>query len=297
MLHDKQAFIHVHARTHTHTHTPHTHTHTHTHTHSHTHTRTHTHTHAHVRTVRLTGTSKLSVGSTRVRPCLDGVTQNTHTQMSPRPQVVLFFAPSPQLTLHSGSDLENTRVKNQFHCRDVTPGGHWVPPGRRISSLRPTRATLPASSHRSSHLRGYLRIEVRGARRPFANTSLRRCCNLAITIHRALSCHMRPMDEPLTSCLLVLPHRLQLTSSCGEGTVPVSWAVDPLLADMWPALWNVYATSARSNDTFVTGTSCAQLTTFVLVSLSALSIFVLCFMYFATLVVVRAEQCQEFSRH
>lgn len=38
-----------------------------------------------------------------------------------------------------------------------------------------------------------------------------------------------------------------------RGTVPVSWAVDPLLATMFPALWNYYVDTSHYNDTFVTG--------------------------------------------
>ena len=38
-----------------------------------------------------------------------------------------------------------------------------------------------------------------------------------------------------------------------RGSLPVSWAVDPLLATMLPSLWNVYATSATPADSFVTG--------------------------------------------
>lgn len=36
-------------------------------------------------------------------------------------------------------------------------------------------------------------------------------------------------------------------------SVPVAWAVDPLLAEMFPALWNFFASSATANDTFVAG--------------------------------------------
>ena len=35
--------------------------------------------------------------------------------------------------------------------------------------------------------------------------------------------------------------------------VPVNWAVDPLLGEMLPALWNVFATSAAVSDTCVDG--------------------------------------------
>ena len=38
-----------------------------------------------------------------------------------------------------------------------------------------------------------------------------------------------------------------------RGSAPVSWAVDPLLADFFPELWNYYAESASANDTFVAG--------------------------------------------
>ena len=41
--------------------------------------------------------------------------------------------------------------------------------------------------------------------------------------------------------------------SPNRGSVPVAWAVDPLLGLMFPALWNFYAADARFNDTFVAG--------------------------------------------
>lgn len=41
--------------------------------------------------------------------------------------------------------------------------------------------------------------------------------------------------------------------SSNRGSIPISWAVDPLLASMFPALWNYYAATALANDTFVTG--------------------------------------------
>eukprot|EP00041_Stephanoeca_diplocostata_P025040 m.647415 g.647415 ORF g.647415 m.647415 type:complete len:172 (-) comp22657_c0_seq1:109-624(-) len=41
--------------------------------------------------------------------------------------------------------------------------------------------------------------------------------------------------------------------SPNRGTVPVSWAIDPLLGKFFPELWNYYASSATFNDTFVAG--------------------------------------------
>ena len=38
-----------------------------------------------------------------------------------------------------------------------------------------------------------------------------------------------------------------------RGSVPVAWAVDPLLGRLFPALWNFYAETATANDTFVAG--------------------------------------------
>ena len=36
-------------------------------------------------------------------------------------------------------------------------------------------------------------------------------------------------------------------------SVPIAWAVDPLLAGMFPALWNFFVLSATANDTFIAG--------------------------------------------
>lgn len=41
--------------------------------------------------------------------------------------------------------------------------------------------------------------------------------------------------------------------SQNRGSVPVAWAVDPLLAGELPELWNAYALTATKNDTFVAG--------------------------------------------
>lgn len=41
--------------------------------------------------------------------------------------------------------------------------------------------------------------------------------------------------------------------SADRGTVPVAWAVDPLLGELFPELWNVYASTATANDTFLAG--------------------------------------------
>ena len=41
--------------------------------------------------------------------------------------------------------------------------------------------------------------------------------------------------------------------SPNRGTVPVSWAVDPYLAELFPELWNFYASNATTNDSFVAG--------------------------------------------
>jgi hypothetical protein len=41
--------------------------------------------------------------------------------------------------------------------------------------------------------------------------------------------------------------------SPNRGTVPVSWAVDPYLAELFPELWNFYASNTTANDSFVAG--------------------------------------------
>lgn len=41
--------------------------------------------------------------------------------------------------------------------------------------------------------------------------------------------------------------------SPNRGSVPVGWAVDPLLGEFFPLLWNYYIDSATANDTFVGG--------------------------------------------
>eukprot|EP00750_Incisomonas_marina_P007602 INCI15009.2.p1 GENE.INCI15009.2~~INCI15009.2.p1 ORF type:complete len:575 (+),score=70.94 INCI15009.2:253-1725(+) len=41
--------------------------------------------------------------------------------------------------------------------------------------------------------------------------------------------------------------------SPNRGSVPIAWAVDPLLAGMFPALWNFFVLSATANDTFIAG--------------------------------------------
>ena len=38
-----------------------------------------------------------------------------------------------------------------------------------------------------------------------------------------------------------------------RGSVPVAWAIDPVLGEQFPALWDYYAATARSNDSFVAG--------------------------------------------
>lgn len=38
-----------------------------------------------------------------------------------------------------------------------------------------------------------------------------------------------------------------------RGSVPVAWAVDPYLGELFPELWNFYMTSATENDTFLAG--------------------------------------------
>jgi hypothetical protein len=38
-----------------------------------------------------------------------------------------------------------------------------------------------------------------------------------------------------------------------RGSVPVAWAVDPYLGELFPELWNYYMTSATDNDTFLAG--------------------------------------------
>lgn len=39
--------------------------------------------------------------------------------------------------------------------------------------------------------------------------------------------------------------------SPNRGSVPIGWALDPLLGEMFPDLWNFYMASATINDTFV----------------------------------------------
>ena len=39
--------------------------------------------------------------------------------------------------------------------------------------------------------------------------------------------------------------------SPNRGSVPIGWALDPLLGEMFPDLWNFYMESATINDTFV----------------------------------------------
>ena len=41
--------------------------------------------------------------------------------------------------------------------------------------------------------------------------------------------------------------------SPNRGSVPVSWAVDPYLAELFPELWNFYASNTTANDSFVAG--------------------------------------------
>jgi hypothetical protein len=38
-----------------------------------------------------------------------------------------------------------------------------------------------------------------------------------------------------------------------RGSVPVAWAIDPVIGDQFPALWDYYATTASANDSFVAG--------------------------------------------
>ena len=38
-----------------------------------------------------------------------------------------------------------------------------------------------------------------------------------------------------------------------RGTVPIAWSIDPILAEMFPALFDFFAGSARANDSFVAG--------------------------------------------
>lgn len=38
-----------------------------------------------------------------------------------------------------------------------------------------------------------------------------------------------------------------------RGTVPVAWAIDPVIAEQFPALWDYYASTASANDSFVAG--------------------------------------------
>jgi hypothetical protein len=40
-----------------------------------------------------------------------------------------------------------------------------------------------------------------------------------------------------------------------RGSFPVAWAIDPLLAERFPALFDYYASTARANDSFISGTA------------------------------------------
>ena len=40
-----------------------------------------------------------------------------------------------------------------------------------------------------------------------------------------------------------------------RGSLPVAWAVDPLLADRFPALFDYFAATASANDSFIAGTA------------------------------------------
>ena len=38
-----------------------------------------------------------------------------------------------------------------------------------------------------------------------------------------------------------------------RGRVPVSWAINPMIAEQFPALWDYFASTATMNDSFVAG--------------------------------------------
>ena len=38
-----------------------------------------------------------------------------------------------------------------------------------------------------------------------------------------------------------------------RGSLPVSWAINPMLAEQFPALWDYFAATATANDSFVAG--------------------------------------------